>query len=320
MSANIQKQSETFTHQVFSFGSLLFAIFLLSFAAIFTRLSEQEISASATVFNRLWIAVIFLVLWDRMTSFTSQSTSDFSVENRQKISQHLGILMLSALIDLACILLWAISLNQTSVSNSNLLHNLTPVFATLGGWLWLNQSFDSQFIVGIILATSGASAIAFADFQFSSQYLIGDSLALLSAIFYGFSYLIYEQLRVIFAAKTLLLITCFFRSLLVLPIIFLTDAPVFPSSWLGWLVVIGLGILCQSWANLILLHSLKQFSSGFISLFLLLDPIITAILAWIIFSERLTFLNWIAFGCVLLGIYYAKSGQGAEKKSENLQI
>jgi drug/metabolite transporter (DMT)-like permease len=47
--------------------------------------------------------------------------------------------------------------------------------------------------------------------------------------------------------------------------------------------------------------------------FLLLDPVITAILAWIIFAERLTPLNWLAFSVVLAGIYLAKSSQGAEK-------
>ncbi|MGB3511705.1 MAG: DMT family transporter [Microcoleaceae cyanobacterium] len=319
MSVNIQKQPENFTEQLFFFSALLFAICLLSFAAIFIRLSEQEISASATIFNRLWIATIFLIFWDRITSFISRSPSEFSAENKHKIRDYLGTLLLSAIVDLICILLWAFSLNQTSIGNSTLLHNLTPIFATLGGWLWLKQSFNNQFIVGVILATFGAGAIAFSDLQFGSQYLIGDSLALLSAIFYGFSYLIYEKLRVTFSTKTLLLITCFLRSLLMLPFVLLSDAPLFPSSWLGWLAVLGLGILCQSCANLILIHSLKQFSSGFISLFLLLDPIITAILAWIIFAEQLTFLNWIAFGFVLLGIYWAKSGQGAEKESDNFQ-
>lgn len=308
----ITRKLQSSIHHLWLFGSLLFAVCLLSSAAIFIRISEQEISASATIFNRLWIASVFLIIWDSITSLVSQSSSSFSCENRLNIGKHLGILIISAIVDLACILLWAFSLEQTNISNSNLLHNLTPVFATLGGWIWLKQSFNNQFIAGLVLATFGAGLITVSDFQFGFQYLIGDSLALISALFYGISYLIYERLIVIFSARSLLSITCFFRLLLLLPIVLFSDAPIFPSSWLGWLSVIGLGILCQSCANLILIHSLKKFSSGFISLFLMLDPIFTAILAGIIFAEQLSFLNWMAFGLVLLGIYLAKSGQGAE--------
>ena len=69
---------------------------------------------------------------------------------------------------------------------------------------------------------------------------------------------------------------------------------------------------------MIFIHTLKQFSAGFVSLFLLLEPILTAIFAWIIFSEKLNFLNWIAFTTVLVGIYFAKSGQGAQKSTRDV--
>jgi drug/metabolite transporter (DMT)-like permease len=68
--------------------------------------------------------------------------------------------------------------------------------------------------------------------------------------------------------------------------------------------VIGQGIVT---------YTLKRFSSGFVSLFLLLEPLITTILAWGIFFERLSWLNGLAFFVVLAGIYLAKSGQGTEK-------
>jgi len=48
-------------------------------------------------------------------------------------------------------------------------------------------------------------------------------------------------------------------------------------------------------------------------MFLLLEPIITAILAWLVFDESLSPLNLLTFFVVLVGIYLAKSGQGADK-------
>jgi drug/metabolite transporter (DMT)-like permease len=48
-------------------------------------------------------------------------------------------------------------------------------------------------------------------------------------------------------------------------------------------------------------------------MFLLLEPIITAILGWLIFDESLSPVNLLTFCVVLVGLYLAKSGQGVDK-------
>ncbi len=308
-----QKYPQKFGSIIIPISLLLLGICFISFAAIFTRLSEQELGANATIFNRVWIATIFLGLWAKIKNFIAPSLSESDCDREDRLLNNLGLLILSGILDLACVLLWAWSLEKTSVTNSTLLHNLTPIFTVLGAWLFLKQSFNFKFIIGLILASVGSSAIAFLDFQFSSQYLMGDSLALLSAACYGIAYIIYEKLRQKLSATTLLFYNCCVRTIVVFPLALWTDPQLFPSSWSGWLTVIGLGILCQGFGHLILIYSLKKFSAAFVSLFLLLDPILTAILAWIIFSEQLNFMSWIAFAVVLLGIYYAKSGSFNEQ-------
>jgi drug/metabolite transporter (DMT)-like permease len=101
--------------------------------------------------------------------------------------------------------------------------------------------------------------------------------------------------------------------LLTFPIVLLTEDVLFPYSWAGWLAIIAQALVCQVLGQSLQAYNLKQFSSGFVAVFLLLDPVITAILAWVIFSEQLSPLNWLAFSVVLTGIYLAKSSQGAEK-------
>jgi drug/metabolite transporter (DMT)-like permease len=44
-----------------------------------------------------------------------------------------------------------------------LLNNLTPVFTTLGGWLFLNKRFDQKFLVGMVIALCGALALGLED-------------------------------------------------------------------------------------------------------------------------------------------------------------
>ncbi|MBO1352002.1 MAG: EamA family transporter [Hormoscilla sp. GUM202] len=52
---------------------------------------------------------------------------------------------------------------------------------------------------------------------------------------------------------------------------------------------------------------------GPVGVALLLDPILTAILAWAIFSEQLDLYNLLAFPIVLLGVYLATDSQTLEE-------
>ncbi|MBA4455349.1 EamA family transporter, partial [Cylindrospermopsis raciborskii CS-506_B] len=65
-----------------------------------------------------------------------------------------------------------------------------------------------------------------------------------------------------------------------------------------------------------LIHNLKQFSSGFVTLLMLIEPLLTALFAWVIFGEKLSALNWIAFFLILTGIYIAKLSIGSVKLTE----
>jgi len=222
--------------------------------------------------------------------------------------QDILLLFVSSAITAVSHICWAWSVTQTSVANSNLLHNLAPIFTTLGGWLLLGYRFDRKFLIGMAIAMGSAFTIGIQDFQIAGDHLVGDVLALVSAVFYAGNFLVSEKLRVKFSTVTILLWTCFFRSCITLPVALLTENEIFPSSLQGWLAVICLAVVCQIIGSGILIYSVKGFSSGFTSLFLLLEPIITAILAWIVFSESLSPLNVLTFFLVLVGIYLAKSG------------
>jgi drug/metabolite transporter (DMT)-like permease len=165
----------------------------------------------------------------------------------------------------------------------------------------------------MLLTIVGAIAIGIQDLQITTEQLIGDVLALFSAVFYAANFLVTEKLRNKFSATSILLWSCFLRIFLTFPIVLFTEEQIFPSSLEGWIPVFCLALFCQVIGSAILGYCLKQFSSGFISLFLLLEPIITTTLAWVIFAEHLSLFNLLAFIVVLFGIYVAQSGRGANK-------
>ncbi|MDY6807237.1 MAG: DMT family transporter [Cyanobacteriota bacterium] len=295
------------------FCLLFVGIFTLSLAAILIRFSEQYIGPNATVFNRFWIATAIFGVWRGNKAIAYKLSGDLPASDRTYAVSDILLLILSATVVSISQISWAWSISQTSVANANLLHNLTPVFATFGGWLLLGHNFDRKFIIGMFLTIGGAIAIGIQDFNIAIEQLMGDALALFSAVFYAANLLAIEKLRDKFPTASILFWSCFIRTLLIFPVVLLTEEQIFPSSLEGWLSVFCLALLCQVVGTGLLAYSLKQLSSGFVSLFLLLEPIITTTLAWVIFAENLSLLNLLAFLVVLFGIYLAKSGQGSDK-------
>jgi drug/metabolite transporter (DMT)-like permease len=295
------------------FASLFLAVFALSFAAIFIKLSERELSPVATIFNRFWIATLILGLWNGFKAFGNKQPDELSVQKQHYTTGDLVLLVLMSCFFVGTLLTWALSLTQTSVANSNLLHNITPLFTAFFGWLFLSQYFEGKFLIGMVLAIVGSISIGLGDLQVAANNFTGDSIAVLSAIFSAGNLLTVEKLRAKFSATTILLWCSFLGCLLTFPLVLLAEDKLFPSSWSGWLAVICQAVVCQVLGQVLQAHNLKKFSSSFVALFLLLDPIITAVLAWIVFSEKLNLLNSLGLFVVLIGIYVAKSSQGTKE-------
>lgn len=296
-----------------AFISLFIALIAVSFAAIFIRFSEADIGFNATVFNRFFI--FFSVFGTGRAIAILRSPREEATLSEPLTRRHWILLLLMGVIATFSLVLWALSLTQTSVANSVLLNNLTPLFASFGGWLFFRQRFDRQFIIGTIIALIGAIAVGMEDFHLEDSSLIGDGWALLSAVFLAAYFLIVEQLRDRFDATSLLLCRCAIGTTLLLPLMLLTKEPLFPSTPSGWFAVICLGLICEGMGQRLLAASLERFSASFVCLFLLLEPLCSALLAWVIFGESLNFRDAIAFAVVLSGIYIAKSSESAAQSS-----
>ena len=284
---------------------LAIAVIALAFSPIFTKLSEFELSPTATIFNRLWIATIIVSFWQFIDTFREKEINSIKFQPSYK---ERGLLILASFSATASALLWAISFTQTSIASSTVLRSLTPLFIALGAWLILNQRFDRKFILGMILAIIGGISIGWDDLQLGTEHLQGDGIALLSAALHGVNILTVGYLRDLgCTTDRVLLWRCAAGALMVMPIVYLTDLPLFPVSVEGWLTVIALALVCQTFGQGLLVFSLKQFSSSFVGIFALLKPIVTALLAWVIFAEDISVANSIALVIILTGIYLAKS-------------
>ena len=284
---------------------LAIAVVALAFSPILTKLSEFELTPTAIIFNRLWIATIIVSGWQLVETWRSESVELTKINTTYKEK---GLLILASSSATASALLWAISFTQTSIASSTVLRSLTPLFISLGAWLILKQRFEKQFIVGMILAIIGGTTIGWDDLQLGNEHLLGDGIALLSAALHGVNLLAAGYLRDRgCTTDRILLWRCGVGALMVLPVVYFSDVQFFPVSLQGWLVIIALAVVCQTFGQGLLIFSLKQFSSSFVGIFALLKPIVTALLAWIVFAESVSITSSIALILILGGIYLAKS-------------
>lgn len=291
------------------------AVIALSITAILIRICFQEMSAETIIFNRLWMATLVFGFWNGLSHFRTQTSHQPSVLTSSYKMIDIVLLVGVALIHLSGRLLWTVSLTQTTVANANVLGSLTPLFATLGAWLFFKQGFDSRFLLGLGLTIIGATALEFEDFFTSNNNFIGDTIALLSSLFYAIKFLITEKLRTKFPVKTILIWRSSLGAIVMLPVVLIFEEQIFPISWIVWLALVSLAVICEAVGHGLVVYSLKHFSSSFVSLVLLLDPIVAAILAWILFAENLSLLNLVGFTVIIQGIYLAKTGKGADKQS-----
>ncbi|CAE7427634.1 unnamed protein product [Symbiodinium sp. CCMP2456] len=202
--------------------------------------------------------------------------------------------------------IWAWSLTQTSVATATLLHNMMPIFTTLGAWLFFRQTCSRKFVLGMAVAMAGATVIGLEDFQVNRGHL-GDAAALLAALLSSVNILVVKQLRHHFEAPTIMMCTCGIGSTFLFILLQVLEDQVFPRTSVSWWAVLCLALFPQALGQGLLAYSLKQFSASLVAVSMLTVPVIAAILARFLFAEQLTLLNWAAFGVVLLGIYLAVS-------------
>jgi drug/metabolite transporter (DMT)-like permease len=299
--------------EVIPFILLLIALFALSITGILVKFSLSEMSINVTLFNRSWIAAVVFALWNGIYQLRTQlSNEQFIPQQRNKIRDY-ALLLGASLAYMLGRLLWTWSLTQTSIANANVLGGLSPVFTTLGAWLLFKQLFDRKFLIGMVLAILGAAVLGFEDFLVSHNGLLGDAAALGCAVLYATTYLILEYLQSRFSVETVLMWRCLVGALLTLPLVQIYEDQFFPPSLSSWLIVFSLAIVCEALGHGLTVYSLKSFSSTFVLIVFLLDPVIAAILAWILFSESLSLLNLVGFAVIIGGIYLAKTGKGADK-------
>ncbi|MEH2327494.1 MAG: EamA family transporter [Nostoc sp.] len=214
-------------------ASLFVGVGAISFGSIFMKLSEIELSFTTTVFNRFWLASAVFLGWHGYKAIRHQFSLKKPVKQQTYTSQDLYLLLGAGIMKAATLVFLAWSLTQTSVAISSVLHNLAPIFTSLGVWLLFRQGFERQFLIGMVIALGGAIAIEFEELQIAIGEVQGGFAAIVSAVFLSGYLLMVEKLRTKFSPVTIQLWISAIAALVIFPILLFTQDRVFPSTVSG---------------------------------------------------------------------------------------
>ena len=267
----------------------------VSAAAIFIRLAEAPAIAVAFWRCALGAAVLLPPALVRGEAFPRGRTLYAGLASGVALGAHFGF--------------WISSLDYTSVAASVVLVSTQPVFVAVLAYLVFGERTSPLSFAGILVALAGTAVIA-ADRSVGSAAVFGNSLALVGAATAAVYVLIGRSSRtaglgvlpysvVVYAAAA--------AALLPAAVVFDVRLWGYPGETWFWLAAITLGP--QLMGHTVFNWALRYVEASVVSGTVLAEPVVSALLAWVVLTERPGIPTLVGGAVVLLGLYFLLKGR-----------
>lgn len=264
---------------------------------IFVRLSEVD--PMATAFWRTALSLLPFLLF----ALYRQREALALPRNLADLSR----LAFPGLFLAADLAFWHLSIEMTSVANATLLVNLSPVFVTLASWLFFGAVITRRFLLGLGIAILGVVILKSGGVNgFGGGHWLGDTFAILGAIFYAGYMLTLGAARNRFTTLQVMIWNSAVAALAILPVALMTEDAIVPQTVRGWAIVTGLSMVSHVGGQAAIIYALAFLPTAFSSLTLLLQPVVAAILGVVLLNEPLGWNGIIGGAGVLAGILIAR--------------
>jgi drug/metabolite transporter (DMT)-like permease len=269
-------------------------VLAVSAAAIFIRLADAPALAIAFWRCALGAALLLPPALIRRERFPRGKTLYIGLASGVALGAHFGF--------------WISSLDYTSVAASVVLVSTQPIFVAILAYLLFGERTSPLSFIGILVALAGTAVIA-GDGSVGSAAIFGNMLALVGAVTVAVYVLIGRSSRtggigvlpysiVVYSAAALTLLGA----------ALLLDARLWGYSgetwfWLG-AITLGPQIMGHTAFN----WALRYVEASIISGTILAEPVVSALLAWLILSERPGLPTIVGGAVVLTGLFLLLRG------------
>lgn len=292
-----------------AYVSLAAAVVAVAWSAIFVRWAD--IPGSASAFYRVLIAACVLLPW--RAAHTPAGARRLRPGRRAWLTAVAAGIFFA--LDLA---FFNTAIMRGSAATTSLLGSNAPIFVGLGSWIVFRRRPHGWFWVGLVASMTGIALMIWAGAAASGvtsassslggdppvrHDLVADFMAIAAAFCFAGYLLAVAEARDRMDTLTLNTIAMAVSTICLLPICLAIGAPLWSYPVSTWVALLWLGIVSQVGAYLLIAYALGHLPATTVSVGLLAQAPLTALLAALLLGERLAPLQLAGGALVLAGIY-----------------
>ena len=210
--------------------------------------------------------------------------------------------------------LWNTSILMTTAAKATLLSNNAPIWVGLGAAILFKEKLTKKYWFGLILALLGMSIIVGLNGLGSEAPNLGDWLAFSTSFLYAGVMLITQKARTRVNTLTFSTLYTTTAAVTLLPVALLTGQKMSGFTSQTWWALIALGLGSQVVGWLLINYAMGYLRASHVSVSLLGQPVVTAILGVVILGEALTTNQIIGGALALTGIYLVNQKSFGKRK------
>lgn len=258
---------------------LLLAVFLVSTAGLFAHRALAEATPLAVAAWRLGLAALFFLSISRRGS----------VSPAPPLSSSAWIRLIVGGVCLALhFVTWFAALDRTSIARATLLACTTPLWTTLGAFLLRRRRPALRDLAALLLAGLGLWLVTQGGTQTPTRAtLLGDALGLSAGLLFACYLLLMEGLHVQISSQRQVTVAYSVAAAVLWAALLTRGGATLSYSTSVWKALLGMTLGPQIIGHTLLNASLRHFSSSLIGFAILLEPVIAALLAWLLLGQRL---------------------------------
>ena len=259
-----------------TYSALWVAIFSVSFAAIFIRLTPVPALVIAAL--RMIFSSMLLLPW---------VVSRRDVRHEMRLLSHRDALLLffSGLLLALHFALWITSLSFTGVTSSVVFVTTSPLFVALYVIFVFKERVSKVFWLGLIVAGCGGLVLGGGNLVHGEGRWKGDLLAVAGAIAVAGYFLVGSRLRKRLSLVGYVFPVYSFAAVILSIAVVLAGIPFHGYSWKGYLYCFLLAFFCQLIGHSLFNWALKYLKATMVSIAALGEPVGASILALLILGE-----------------------------------
>jgi drug/metabolite transporter (DMT)-like permease len=203
---------------------------------------------------------------------------------------------------------WVIAIRNLPISVATIIYATNPITTAVFAKIILKEKYHLRYFISLLISMVGIVIIANLKGSTIAVTAYGITAIILSASFYSLYMVLSKKIRKsidnttysFYLNATASIIG--FSYLLINNIFLENPIDIVSFSNIEWLYILLLAIFPSLLGHTLLIYLVHFFNLNWVSIFKLINPLISSFFAYIFFKESFTPTHWLAFSFILIGL------------------